>query len=278
MKNWTNKIKIVPNYEESAMKIEYVKTPNYIHAPVQVNYLKPLCFSDDGVVVLDEESIRSQEFERIHKKVYGEFKPGKNAANKLCRGIRWGVRVPNYEGSNSGSDTKYSWTNRSSYSLSEKLNPEEKGRIREFNLIPNDYLEREEVIGVMEKVFNTLFSNNLESEKYYAHEVQLSAIRYEPTIAATALPSPLIPHQDQVSGGIALMAKTLAIEGGLTRVYKLCEMPVFELDLNVGNIFVIDDERWLHQVTPIQVAAPRSCGERQYRDVLLVRFERISRT
>ena len=111
----------------------------------------------------------------------------------------------------------------------------------------------------------------------YAHEVQVSAIRYEPTVAEIALPSPLIPHQDQVSGGIAVMSKSPAVFGGTTRIYQLCQTPVYEFDMDVGNILILDDSKWLHQVTPMQLDASKCRGKRHCRDVLLVRFERIGR-
>lgn len=127
-----------------------------VHSPVSINYLKPLCFQSDGFIVADIPSIRTASFEAVQSEIYGGFTPGRNANNKLKRGVRWGVRTP---------DFKYIWTERSSYQLSAELNPEEEGRVREFDLVPDYYLERPEVLAVLEQVFNTLFSASLTEEQ-----------------------------------------------------------------------------------------------------------------
>jgi len=231
---------------------------------VAINFLRKLDFVEDGVSFDNFSDLQDPAFQSKHREVYGQFKPGKNAANKLCRGVRWGTMCRG----------KIQWLDRSSYSLSAGHNPEESGNVRHFDLIPTDYLDLPQVQTVLMQLFMTLmdkcsFQNLI--------EVQLSAIRYEPTLEAIALPSPVIPHQDTVDGAIVVMSKSEGIVGGVTRLYSLDDMPLYEVDLQVGEALVLNDSRYKHQVTPMMVDIGAWRHERVFRDVLLVRFQDVGR-
>ena len=229
-----------------------------------IHYLKKLDFEKDGVSIDAFPNVRNPDFQAKHREVYGQFRPGKNAVNQLCRGIRWGNLCKG----------KIQWLDRNTYSLPADKNHEEGGNIRIFDLIPTDYLNTPEV----QKVLNSLYMTLIDQCSHLRLiEIQLSAIRYEPTLEQVALPSPVIPHQDTVDGAIVVMSKSDGIVGGVTRLYTLDDDPLYEIDLQVGEALVLNDSCYKHQVTPMMVDVGAWRHERIFRDVLLVRFQVVGR-
>lgn len=206
-------------------------------------------------------------YQALQQKAYAKLEPGVNAANKLPRGTAWGMLV----------NGQITWQDRNSYRLSAELNPEEAGRTRIFTPIDHDLLEHATTVAMFEDIFaRWQFS---ESTFEVPYQVQLSAIRYEPTLAVPAMPSPVIPHQDAVDGVIVVMHKTSNLVGGLSRIYDLEGRPQWQVDLEPADGLFVRDSAVLHQVTPIllEPGARWAPGEKAYRDVLLVRFQRVGR-
>lgn len=229
--------------------------------------LRNATLEQDGFMLEHFDAFSSESFQSSHAAIYGALLPGENAANTLARGVRWGVFAHH----------QLTWLDRNTYSLPEKLNPDEKGRVRRFVLIPEPYLRRPEIELFLRQAF--LIWNFPESPAERAYEVQLSAIRYQPTIATTALPSPLIPHQDLIDGAVLVLAKTENLLGGTSRLYTLDDEPLYEMDLSVGDALFIRDARLKHQVTPLQLSpgAQWRPGQSAYRDILIARFQPVGR-
>ncbi|MBL4801191.1 MAG: 2OG-Fe dioxygenase family protein [Emcibacter sp.] len=232
-----------------------------------VRLLKPIELAKDGFQVAHFDAISGDKFQSIQQAEYASCKPGKNAKNKLARKTRWGAYIR---------DT-FSWQDRSTYSLSAELNPEEGGAIRQFEQLDNAFLHHP----VTEKLLRTVFHawDFEKSSEEQLYQVQLSAIRYEPTIETPAWPSPVAPHQDLVDGAIAVLHRTENIVGGLSRIYGLDKSPLVQMDLRIGDILFVRDAEVLHQVTPLMLEPGEnwSAGKPAYRDVLLIRFQPVGR-
>lgn len=212
-------------------------------------------------------ALLSPDYQGLQQAAFGKFKPGINASNKLPRGTAWGVLV----------NGQIVWQDRNSYSLSAQLNPEEGGRTRIFSPVDRDFLQHSATVAMLHHIYDQW--NFPESSLEVPYQIQLSAIRYEPTLAEPAMPSPVIPHQDSVDGAIVVMHKTPNLVGGTSRIYGLDGMPQWQIDLRAGDALFVRDSAVLHQVSPILLEpGPRwTPGERAYRDVLLVRFQRVGR-
>ncbi|MEI9942172.1 MAG: 2OG-Fe dioxygenase family protein [Pseudomonadota bacterium] len=234
---------------------------------MSIRLLYPPNLSDDKFAIKHFECISNETFQARHREVFGSLVPGKNAVNQLSRGIRWGTLTRD----------QFTWLDRSTYKLSAALNPEERGAERQFVLIPETYLRTPEVESVLRAAFGEW--RFPESSYERAYEVQLSAIRYEPSLQRPALPSPLIPHQDQVDGAIVVMAKTEHVTGGTSRLYTLDEQPRYETDLEIGDALFVRDASWKHQVTPVLLTPGSTwhAAQRVFRDVLLIRFAPLGR-
>lgn len=232
-----------------------------------VRLLKPLGLAQDGFQVARFDPLCADEFQSVQQAEYASCKPGKNAKNKLARKTRWGAYIRN----------TFSWQDRSTYSLPKELNPEEGGAIREFKQLNDAFLHHPVTEKLLRTVFHAWGFEKSSEEQLY--QVQLSAIRYEPTIEAPAWPSPVAPHQDLVDGAIAVLHRTENIVGGLSRIYDLDKRPLVQMDLRIGDILFVRDAEVLHQVTPLMLEPGEnwSAGKPAYRDVLLIRFQPVGR-
>lgn len=244
-----------------------ITTSLMIPSGTEVRLLKPVELSQDGFQLTCLEAISDEEFQRVQQAEYASCKPGENTQNKLARKTRWGAYTCD----------EFSWQDRGTYSLPAKLNPEEGGSIRVFEQLNDAFLHHP----VTEKLLRSVFHAwNFEKSSYeQLYQVQLSAIRYEPTIETPAWPSPVAPHQDLVDGAIALLHRTENIVGGLSRIYDLDKRPLVQMDLRIGDILFVRDSEVLHQVTPLMLEPGRnwSNGQSAYRDVLLIRFQPVGR-
>ena len=229
--------------------------------------LNPLTLDQDGCAVLSFDEIRQDEFQEAQEAAFANLKPGENASNVLARGIAWGVYAQD----------RFTWLDRNTYQLPKELNPEEGGRVRRFPLMDKTFLELEDFQAAMRQCFEAWCFEETSFER--AYEVQCSFIRYEPTIAQPAFPSPVMPHQDLIDGAIIVFNKTGDISGGLSRMYTLAGEPFVELDLGVGEALLVKDDRILHQVTTIQLEPSPTWrpGQRAYRDIGIVRFQALGR-
>ncbi|MEM9395787.1 MAG: 2OG-Fe dioxygenase family protein [Pseudomonadota bacterium] len=242
-------------------------TPILVPSDTAVRLLSPVSLAKDGFEVAHLDAISDTDFQAIQQAEYATCKPGENTQNKLARKTRWGAF----------SCDEFSWQDRGTYSLPAELNPEEAGAVRRFEQLDEDFLRHP----VTEKLFRSVFHNwGFEKSSHeQLYQVQLSAIRYEPTIEAPAWPSPVAPHQDMVDGAIAVLHRTENIVGGLSRIYDLDKRPMVQMDLRVGDILFVRDAEVLHQVTPLMLEPGEnwSAGKPAYRDVLLVRFQPVGR-
>ena len=230
--------------------------------------LSPATLKKDGFATMKFEGMARPEFQEQHGRVYGAFVPGENAKNQLARTIRWGVFA----------HERFIWFNRNTYRLSKRFNKEEDGNVRRFGLIPEEYLRLPEIDQALRQTFAAWGFEQSTFER--AYEVQLSAIRYEPTIATTAIPAPIFPHQDMVDGAVVVTAKTGHLIGGTSRLYTVKdEQPLYEIDLEVGEALLIRDARLKHQVTPMLLAmdARWRPGQRVFRDILIIRYQPLGR-
>lgn len=192
------------------------------------------------------------------------LRPGKNAANKLLRGIRWGVLV----------NGKVVWTIRNTYQLPGSANIEEQGRVREFTLIDDEFVENDVIQSVILDKFNTW--DFAEKSDWRAYEVQLSLIGYVTTLRESALPSPVYVHRDLIDGSVTVLDIQGDIEGGVTRVFDLDENLIVEASLDVGQSIFMVDEPTRHVVTPISVPLG-STGGFGKRLLMIVRFQPLGR-
>lgn len=221
----------------------------------------------DGFTITSFESLRNPEIQALAEATYNGLEPGKNANNKLRRGIRWGIYAQDH----------FTWLDRDTYKLERKFNEEEDGAVRIFSLIPTEFLREPAVEQALQEVF-ALWEFS-EKSTHRAYEVQLSAIRYEPTLAQPALPSPINPHQDMVDGTIIVVNKRGDLVGGMSRLYGLDQEPLYELDLGLAEGLSVRDASLLHQVTVMGIAPGQNWrpGDKALRDVLLVRFQPVGR-
>ncbi|WP_410795875.1 2OG-Fe dioxygenase family protein [Parvularcula sp. LCG005] len=223
--------------------------------------------SVDGFEVEFYPKLLDAEFSEAQRRAFYDLKVGKNSANRLLRGVRWGVYAR---------DT-FSWLQRNSYRLDSDKNPEEEGRTRYFSLMDEDFLCHP----ILTDVLRSCFSKHRFAESSYAraYEIQLSFIRYQPTLEQPALPSPIIPHQDAVDGTIIVLNKFGSLSGGLSRIYSLQNDPLFEIDLRTGESLFVVDSKIKHQVTPLQMEPDRDWrpGDLAFRDVMIVRYQPVGR-
>ena len=229
--------------------------------------LQPARLASHGFEVARYSALLSPDYQRLQLETYAKLEPGINATNKLARGTAWGVYV----------NGRVSWQDRNSYRLPAELNPEEGGRTRFFTPLDRAFLEHPATAAMFLDIYNRWCFPETSYEVPY--QIQLSALRYEPTLAAPAMPSPVTPHQDAVDGVIVLMHRTANLVGGLSRIYDLAGAPQWQVDLEPGDALFVRDAQVLHQVTPILLEpGPRwAPGEPAHRDVLLVRFQKVGR-
>lgn len=232
-----------------------------------IRLLKAPTLAEDGYEIARMDAVNDPDFQSVQQGEYATARPGENANNKLARKTRWGAF----------SCGEFSWHRRGTYSLPAELNPEEGGAIRRFEQLSDAFLDHAVTKALLWNTFEAWGFEKSSHEQLY--QVQLSAIRYEPTIAAAALPSPQIPHQDMVNGAIAVLHRTRNIVGGLSRIYDLEGQPLTQADLRVGDILFIRDAEVMHQVTPLllEPGDDWSPARREYRDVLLIRFQAVGR-
>lgn len=221
----------------------------------------------DGFRIDRFDAIDDPAYRAKVEEVYGRFEPGKNAINQLCRGTAWGAYL----------DNQFVWSDRTTYSLPAHLQPEEGNSIREFSKIPKSFLTHPVTETALRHSF-AVWNHAVQSDQQL-YQVQLSAIRYQPTVAKPALPSPIEPHQDLVDGTIIVLNKRGPMAGGVSRLYALDGTPLFELDLAVGEGLSIRDAALKHQVTimTLDTDAGWRPGDSAVRDVLLVRFQAVGR-
>lgn len=229
--------------------------------------LQPPRLATHGFQLGRYPALLDADYQRIEEEAFVKLKPGINASNQLARGTAWGVYV----------NGQISWQARNSYRLSAELNPEEGGRTRIFTPIDRALLDHPATMAMFLDIYDQW--GFTESSFEVPYQVQLSAIRYEPTLAVPAMPSPVVPHQDAVDGVIVVMNKTSNLVGGLSRIYDLDGNPQWQVDLDPADALFVRDAAVLHQVTPIllEPGARWAPGEPAYRDVLLVRFQRVGR-
>ncbi len=232
-----------------------------------VRLLKPASLSQDGFEVCHIDLVSDPDFQAVQQAEYETCKPGENTCSRLPRKIRWGAY----------SCDRISWHDRDTYMLPAELNPEDAGAIRKFGQLDDTFLRHP----VTEHLLRVIFRNwNFEKTSYQQlYQTQLSAIRYEVTLATPALPSPIAPHQDLVDTAIVMLHRTENIVGGLSRIYDLDRRPIIQMDLRVGDILFVRDAKVLHQVTPLMLEPGENwnAGKSVYRDVLLVRFQPVGR-
>lgn len=221
----------------------------------------------DGWDIANYVGAKDPDFQKKAKEVYDSFQTGENSQNQLKRGIAWGVYARN----------EFTWLDRNSYRLSAELNPEEHGKTRRFSLIPKSFLELPQLQSILTQCFDVWDFKEKTNQR--AYEVQLAGIRYEPTLDAPALPSPLIPHRDLVDGTIIVLNREGCIKGGVSRLYELDGAPLCEMTLRQGEGLSVKDDRLLHQVGVMTMEPDNDwrSGDRAFRDVLLVRFQKLGR-
>ncbi len=221
----------------------------------------------DGFRLDAFDVINDAAYRDLVEAVYGRFEPGKNAVNQLCRGTAWGAYLAD----------QFLWSDRTTYSLPREVQPEEGDRIREFSEIPKSFLLDPRTEGALRKAFEVWNHEKKSNKQLY--QVQLSAIRYEPSVSRPALPSPIEPHQDLVDGTIIVLNKRGPMVGGVSRLYGLDGTPLYEIDLAVGEGLSIRDKVLKHQVTimTLDTSAGWRPSDTAVRDVLLVRYQAVGR-
>ena len=228
----------------------------------QLISLTPPCFEQDGVEVQSFVYLLDKRFQQIQNAIFSEFTPARNASNRNARGLRWGVLV----------NEQLQWTDKSTYQLSAALNPEEAGKVREMDLIPESFLRTLQIERLIRDVFELYFGDiGLSNKQSYL--VQLSGIRYQPTVSTTAYPPPDYPHQDGSDNAIVVLRKSASILGGMSRIYTLDEDPLYEVNLDPGQALFVEDDRYKHQVLPMMLDTGEMSGnESNCRDILIVRI------
>ena len=223
-------------------------------------------FSVEGVEVRTASYLASSAVSELTDKTYKRFTPARNAVNPLCRALRWGVII----------NGQIHWTEKNTYQLSAKLNEEEGGSVRTMDLVPDSFLNHPNISRAINEIFETYFPEG--SSSFEPFGVQISAIRYEPTLTKTCYPSPDRPHQDGFDNAIIVLNRTQNLVGGVTRVFSLDDKLLYEANLEAGQIVFVRDADYKHQVLPMmvdtQVHGPDApC----YRDILIVRITPVKR-
>ncbi|MCA9050980.1 MAG: 2OG-Fe dioxygenase family protein [Planctomycetaceae bacterium] len=228
---------------------------------IKINLLRAPSLKSDGFEVATFGYLCDAAYQEGAKAVYGNFTPGRNARNKLCRGVRWGVYTH---------DT-FLWHHRDTYSLSASSNPQEAGAVRRFDLIPDSFLQHT----LTEQLLRDVFGRWQFADSCFdrAYECQLSAIRYEPTLGASAEPSPPYPHHDEVDGAVVVLNKESVI-GGINRLFDNADQPLYEFCLEPGSGFLVKDDMLKHYVSDLQLPMGANKG---FRDVLIIRFQPLGR-
>lgn len=229
--------------------------------------LRPPTLERDGCELRSFPNILTADFQAVQQAAYAKLQRGQNSTNELRRGIGWGVYI----------NDRFIWTERHTYSLPVEFNPEEKGRTRTFVRLDSEFLENPDFEAALRDCFNAWEFEESSTDR--AYEVQLSAIRYEPTLDRPAFPAPIIPHQDLIDGTVIVLQKVGCLTGGETRIYSLDNDPLFEFNLEASEGIFIRDAEVKHQVTTLQLAPNSSwrAGCRAYRDIIIVRFQPLGR-
>jgi len=222
-------------------------------------------FQADGLEVMAfDYLINTDEYQKLVKTVYSALTPARNAKNRLSRGLRWGILANN----------QVLWSTRNTYQLGVTLNPEEGGRVRTMDLLPNCFVEHPLTQRLIEDVFRVYYPNGDTSLQPYV--VQVSGIRYQPTPQRACYPSPDAPHQDGFDSAIVVIDKTENLLGGHSRIYTLEDQLRYEAQLQPGQAMFVRDSQWKHQVCPmlqeVQID-PGPC----FRDILIVRIDPANR-
>jgi len=231
-----------------------------------VELKKQPSFDVEGVEIKTLHFLQSDDVKNLTNEIYSKFKPARNATNQICRSIRWGGFANN----------ELHWNRNNSYRLSSVLNPDEKGNTRYMDLIPDEFLEHpaiQQLINVAYGVYHPGMCTEMDS-----YIVQLSALRYEPSVTQTCYPSPDRPHQDGFNNGIAVLNRTDNLIGGHTRIFDLDDQLIYETNLDSGQAVFVKDDAWKHQVLPMmvntEIAGPDApC----HRDILIVRIDKAKR-
>lgn len=223
--------------------------------------LKRPNFKTDGFEIVRCDYLKDPEFQALQQRVYSKLSPARNATSELPRGIGWGVVLHG----------QTHWTSDDEYMLSAELNPEEAGRVRTMDRLPETFLTSEQ----MERlVIDTLAKYHPDADSHRRpYIVQVSAIRYNPTVTRTCYPSPDAPHQDGFNNGIFVLSRTENLVGGATRLFEIDGSPAFETMLDVGQGIYVEDKRWLHQVLPMMVNTSIGDSEVCHRDIVIVRID-----
>lgn len=233
---------------------------------MNISFMKTPTFNDDGVEIKTLPFLQTEDVRQLTDDVYSDFTPARNAKNQLSRGVRWGVMV----------NGEVHWTKQNSYQLSAKLNEEEGGNVRIMDLVPDRFLKHDAIRCLINEAFQTYYPN--ECTELQAFGIQVSAIRYEPSVTKTCYPSPDRPHQDGFDNGIFVLNRTDNLIGGQTRVFTLEDQLMYEANLEAGQAVFVRDDSWKHQVLPMMVDTQVAGSEtRCYRDILIVRITRIKR-
>lgn len=223
-------------------------------------------YQEHGLQIISYDYLQDDKFRSLAAEIYGGFHPAQNASNTLCRAVRWGVLL----------NDKVSFSGKNTYQLDADLNPEEAGRVRVMDLIPDEFVYSTPIQQLIRDVFSLYFPG--ESSFDEAYIVQMSAIRYQPTPEKACYPSPDMPHQDGFDNGIAVLNVTPNLVGGTTRIYDLNGNLCFEAKLSPGQAALVQDDRWKHQVEPMLVDTAIQGAEAQcYRDILIIRIDPAKR-
>lgn len=231
----------------------------------QFHLLQQLSFSRDGLECVHVPNVLSPEFQRFVINTYMKFTPARNAKNKICRGLRWGTLA----------NGKIYWSTNPVYQLSQDLQPEEGGKARTMDLIPTEFLDSKVVKELIELTFKTYHPEGDSNRQHYV--VQVSALRYQPTLNQTCYPSPDMPHQDGFNNGIFVLYKSKGLLGGHSRVFSLELEALYETDLQAGDGIFIEDKKYFHQVLPMMVDSHLAESEEVCRCILIIRIDPASR-
>ncbi len=234
---------------------------------MSISLIKNTNLYNDGFTVTRFPELLSEPFQAMQQDAYSHLVPGRNTKNKLVRGIAWGIYAK---------DT-YTWLERQTYTLPATHNPEENGETRNFVRIPNNFLTHPVTENLFHNIYDMWGFKELTHDR--AYEIQLSAIRYEPTILEPSMPSPINPHQDLVDSAIVVLHRTDNLVGGLSRIYTLDNEPLYQMDLSVGEALLVRDSMIKHQVTPLMLEPSLNWypGTRAYRDILIIRYLPVGR-
>lgn len=232
---------------------------------MSIRLIDPPRFATHGVEIVSREYLLEPAFRAMQQEVYRALTPARNATNRLARGLRWGVLI----------DGAVRWTEDDEYALSAELNPEEGGRVRQMDLLPDRFVTSATIEQLVLDTF-AIYHPDADSART-PFIVQMSAIRYQPSVERTCYPSPDAPHQDGFDNGIFVLARTANLAGGATRLFTLEGRPMYETMLAEGQGIHVADERWLHQVLPMTVDTSLGDPACCYRDILIVRIDPASR-